>query len=149
MNAQYWNNLQSKNQGHIPFEWCSELDQAEFPWPWDKSDWLNLNKTSRKYLLVWIENEALALWELDNHPHAYLLKFMTKKISWRKGHGSQLLNQSVNLLKSLGFDDAMLDVQVDNERGFNFYIKHLWQVSRRVRAFYADGQDSYSMFLKF
>lgn len=150
MTTHSWHNLDSnpKNISVELLNWCAALDLQLFGWPWQHADWLSLTKTNRKYLLVWSENKAFALWELDNHPHAYLLKIMTKVEFRGTGIASLLMDESVKTLRHLHFKDATLEVQVDNKAAISFYLSHSWQQVRRVKAFYANGQDALTMLVK-
>tara|TARA_R110002049_G_scaffold46481_3_gene135059 strand:- start:82 stop:537 length:456 start_codon:yes stop_codon:yes gene_type:complete len=149
MTVQKWTNFsEDKFLDSTLLNLFADLDHSYFEWPWLTQDWIDLTAGQRKFLIVWISDEALALWELDNHPHAYLLKIMTKDSSRRKGLAGLIMNQSVIELKRLGFEDALLEVQIDNHKAISFYNKHLWQPSRVIKAFYANGQDAQSMTLK-
>ncbi len=150
MTFQTWHNFKSQNNDLDPstLKWCFELEKEYFPWPWLESDWQNFTKNNRKYLLVSDDQKAFALWELDNHPHAYLLKIITTPEKRGSGIASKLMMLSVEVLQTLGFEDSSLEVQVDNKAAISFYKSHFWQKGRRIKGFYANGQDAFSMVLK-
>ncbi|NCS84682.1 MAG: hypothetical protein COW01_02345 [Bdellovibrionales bacterium CG12_big_fil_rev_8_21_14_0_65_38_15] len=150
MTFQTWHNFNSQyvDLNSSTVNWCFELEKEHFPWPWQQSDWQNFTKNNRKYLLVSDEKRAFALWELDNHPHAYLLKIITKPDKRESGIASKLMTLSVDILRDLGFKDSSLEVQVDNKAAISFYLKHSWQQERRIKGFYANGQDAFTMVLK-
>ena len=150
MTIQIWHNFDSQSTELDPsvLMGCFALEQEYFPWPWQESDWLSLTKNNRQYLLVSDNQKAFALWELDNHPHAYLLKIITAPDQRGLGIASRLMELGVEVLQTLEFEDSSLEVQVDNKAAISFYLKHSWQEVRRVKAFYANGQDASSMLLK-
>ena len=150
MTIQTWHNFksQSSDLDTCVTRWCFDLEKEYFPWPWQESDWQNLTKNNRQYLLVSDDQNAFALWELDNHPHAYLLKIITAPKQRGIGLASQLMKRSIKVLRTLEFEDLSLEVQVDNKDAISFYLKHSWQEVRSVKGFYADGQDAFSMVLK-
>ena len=150
MTVQIWSNL---SPDHQPIKKdvllsLAQLDQSEFAWPWKFEDWAKLPSNNRKYLIVWKEACALALWELDNKPHAYLLKIMTASAMRKQGLASEAMINSVKWLKQHGFIDATLEVQVANQQAINFYHTHQWAPGRRIMSFYSDGSDALSMSLQ-
>lgn len=150
MTIQAWHNFNSQNQeiDLSVLKECFDLEKEFFPWPWQESDWSNLAKNNRQYLLISDGRNGFALWELDNHPHAYLLKIITAPNQRGTGIASLLMELSIEVLRSLKFEDSSLEVQVDNKAAITFYLKHSWVETRRIKIFYANGQDAFSMVLK-
>lgn len=123
------------------------MDRDYFPNPWQESDWLNLTKNGRDYLLIFDLKRGLCLWELDNFPNAYLLKILVLPTCRGQGVGDDLMNQSVEYLSKRHFVELGLEVACNNQSAINLYIRHGWHKHRLIKNFYSDGQDAMSMSL--
>lgn len=129
----------------VPWEQLAQWDKEDFPWPWQKDDWLNLAHGPRRYLLQWLPQAGFALWELDNKPHAYLLKVLIRP-AWRgKGLAQELLGAGQQWLQHTEFSTALLEVACTNLAAIALYQAQGWSTLRCVKKFYADGSDAFSM----
>lgn len=70
-------------------------------------------------------------------------KFRNQKI------GSELLNHYINVSKSDKIDNIQLEVRCDNKKAINFYKKHNFKIKDKIKEFYQNGQDAYTMEKKF
>src|SRR5690606_34765411 len=96
------------------------------------------------YLMFWNE-DAFILWDLDGSPAAYLLKILVAPNARGQGLAAKLMDQSQEWLSNEGYDSGVLEVSVDNEAAINLYKAQGWQDLRRIRNFYRDGTDAISM----
>ncbi len=131
--------------GEVPWQQLAQWDQAEFPWPWPLKEWTNLANGPRRYLLQWHDQAGFALWELDNMPHAYLLKILVRPQSRGQGFAKAFLNAGQQWLKNAAFSSALLEVECSNTAAVELYRQQNWQILHRIKKFYADGSDAFSM----
>ena len=64
----------------------------------------------------------------------------------RRGVGSALLSETIRVLSEVyGVESIYLEVRVSNEPAIRLYEKFGFRRARRVRGYYADGEDAYVM----
>ncbi|MGC9112250.1 ribosomal protein S18-alanine N-acetyltransferase [Acidilobus sp.] len=64
----------------------------------------------------------------------------------RKGVGSALMHEAINVLKSKYDVDAIyLEVRVSNAPAINLYEKFGFEKARIIKGYYRDGEDAYVM----
>ena len=63
----------------------------------------------------------------------------------RKGHASELLSRSEEILAAHGVATYRLQVDTQNEAAPAFYRKHGFEVERLLRNYYPGGRDAWQM----
>ena len=128
-----------------PWDDIFKLDRDFFPNPWTLEQWHELARNGRDSYLIWSPECGFILWELDNFPHAYLLKICVADKVRRQGLASELMHCSIDCLKMHSFEDMALEVEIGNEKAIQFYKKWSFVEMRRVAGFYTDGSDALTM----
>ena len=120
-----------------------DLDQAYFPRPWKDSDWNSLDLSRHQVWAYHDGDHLLGFTLLATNPGdetAHLLKiFIHSELRGTKT--SQIFWQYVaESLRNLNFKYVYLEVEESNERARRFYEKIGFQVLRRVKSYYSDGE---------
>ncbi len=59
-----------------------------------------------------------------------------------QGVGTRLLEQGLDLFRSLGLDGVWLEVRVSNLPAQRFYTKRNFEALKTIKGYYADGEDA-------
>lgn len=133
-----------------PTDEVMALDQAEFPHPWTKQQWQELDQTSCK-LFSWIENDKLLGFALFGTPPfddvAHLFKILILKEKRGSGASSEFWSNIKKELRDQGFKSVYLEVESSNARAFHFYQKSGFSLLRTNKAYYSNGDDALIMLL--
>jgi ribosomal-protein-alanine N-acetyltransferase len=63
----------------------------------------------------------------------------------RRGMGTTLMSTMEQEMAARGAVAMLLEVAVDNEPAQTFYLRHGFQFARRLRGYYANGTDAFTM----
>lgn len=97
---------------------------------------------------VYMVNERIAGFMIaaKNTPNeARILMFAVEKKYRGKGVGFYLMKDFLTFCGRNGFVSVKLEVKTDNEQAINFYKKFGFVVTSRLRAYYSDASDAFSM----
>lgn len=124
-----------------------QLDLDHFPRPWKQSEWETLD-LAHNGLWVYLEQGrpiGLALFSTPQDETAHLLKILI--IPERRG--SEAAEEFWRLLafelKEQGFLKVYLEVEESNERARAFYHKLGFELLRKVKSYYSDGEGAHMM----
>lgn len=76
---------------------------------------------------------------------ARILMFAVDKKHRRQGIGEALMHDFMDFCGRNGFISIKLEVKTDNERAINFYKKYGFAITSRLRAYYSDASDAFTM----
>ena len=76
---------------------------------------------------------------------ARILMLSVKKFNQKQGIGSALLQQFLIKMKNYDIIQVELEVRTSNQRALTFYSKHGFKLQEKIRQFYQNGEDAYSM----
>ena len=76
---------------------------------------------------------------------ARILMFAVDQKYRRKGIGEALMRDFVEYCSRNGFISLKLEVKTDNESAINFYKKFGFVITSRLRAYYSDASDAFTM----
>jgi ribosomal-protein-alanine N-acetyltransferase len=137
-------NIASEN----PSEEVIEMDQSFFPNPWEASQWSQIDP-NLNHLFTWRRDQKLkgfalfGIAPLDDVAHLYKLVILPE---FRGGTtAKEFWLQLSDSLIQLGMRRVYLEVEMDNTRAINFYLKVGFQTLRRARGFYSNGRDAFIM----
>ncbi len=124
------------------------LDSCFFPNPWTSEQWKSLDP-SQSLLLEWRGGEKLlgfALFGLipgDDLAHLYKILILPE----RQGSGEALAfwKEITKFLKELGPSRVYLEVEAGNARALKFYQKVGFQLLRKNKGYYSNGEDAWMM----
>lgn len=138
--------------GNISEEQVSEevifLDQTFFPTPWSRKQWTELNHSTHTIFCCRKDEQLLGfalLWTLQGDDTAHLLKILLLSDSRGTGASTMFWSEIRNKLKEKGFSSVYLEVEVNNLRAKSFYEKVGFQVLRRIKGYYSNGEDALTM----
>lgn len=138
--------------GKLSIEPVSEevihLDQTFFPTPWSRRQWEELNQSTHTIFCCRKEDALIGfalLWTMKGDDTAHLLKILLLNDSRGTGASLAFWSDMRNELKKMGFNSVYLEVEVNNLRAKTFYEKVGFQVLRRVKGYYSNGEDALTM----
>lgn len=138
--------------GKISEERVSEevifLDQTFFPTPWSRKQWTELNHDTHTIFCCRKDDHLIGfalLWTLQGDDTAHLLKILLLSDSRGTGASTTFWSDIRNKLKEKGFSSVYLEVEVNNLRAKAFYEKVGFQVLRRIKGYYSNGEDALTM----
>lgn len=76
---------------------------------------------------------------------ARILMFAVDEPFRRQGIGERLMRDFVEYCSRNGFISLKLEVKTDNESAINFYKKFGFVITSRLRAYYSDASDAFTM----
>lgn len=76
---------------------------------------------------------------------ARILMFAVEKKLRAKGIGNSMMKDFLEFCGKNGFLSVKLEVKTDNDLAINFYKKFGFIVTSRLRAYYSDASDAFSM----
>jgi ribosomal-protein-alanine N-acetyltransferase len=131
-----------------PTEDVIEMDQKFFPNPWDSSQWnkldLNLN-----HLFTWSMGHKLSGFALfgiaPGDDVAHLYKIILAHEFRGNGSSQEFWAHIKKKLISLGISRIYLEVEFENSRAINFYLKVGFKTLRKAKGFYSNGGDALIM----
>lgn len=130
------------------FEQVIRLDAAEFPRPWKKEDWFDLNWDHHQ-LFGQVNGSALSAFALFGHlkgdDTSHLLKICLPTSLRGSGLSSLFWKSCESELKSQGIKSVYLEVEGYNLRAQGFYQKLGFKLLRKIPAYYSDGADALTM----
>lgn len=124
-----------------------ELDARQFPRPWSRNDWQDLN-WSHHVLLGMGENEleGFALFGLvPGDDTAHLLKVCLKRDLRGTGKAEAFWHNCLGHLGPKAIKSVYLEVEASNKRAIGFYQKLGFLTLRVIKAYYSDGEDALTM----
>ncbi len=124
------------------------LDAEEFPRPWMKEDWINLN-WDHHHLFGQISGSELNAFALFTHipgdDTSHLLKVCVPSALRGTGLSSLFWKSCEDELKSQGIKSVYLEVEGHNLRAQGFYQKLGFKLLRKIPRYYSDGADAITM----
>lgn len=138
----------SINKDHVLWSEVLLLDASYFTRPWKESDWNTLD-FSRHQLWIFRDENRLVGYALfatnSGDETAHLLKILLIP-EMRGGPIAGLFWKEIaESLRNLRFKLVYLEVEESNERARKFYEKRGFQVLRRVKSYYSDGEGGVMM----
>ncbi len=125
-----------------------EMDQAHFPRPWKDDDWNSVD-FSRHHLWAFQDENRLVGYALfvtnPGDETAHLLKILVHPESRGGPQTAIFWNEIAKSLRNLRFQQVYLEVEESNGRARAFYAKLGFQVLRRVKSYYSDGESGVMM----
>lgn len=76
---------------------------------------------------------------------ARILMLCVDEKNRKQGIGSALLKQFLSFMKNLQTRQVELEVRTTNKSALEFYIKQGFIIQEKLRQFYQNGEDAYSM----
>ncbi len=76
---------------------------------------------------------------------ARILMFAVDKGYRRKGIGDALMRDFIEFCGMNGFVSLKLEVKTDNDSAIGFYKKYGFVITSRLRAYYSDASDAFTM----
>ena len=141
-------NITGKIAIENPTQEVIEMDQELFPNPWDTSQWKKLDP-NLNHLFTWRMGEELKgfalLGTVSGDDVAHLYKIVIAQSDRGSGISKEFWAQISNQLVPLGFRRVYLEVEGDNSRAINFYLKLGFKTLRKVKGFYSNGSDALIM----
>lgn len=94
-----------------------------------------------------VDNEIVAFMiAARNTPNeARILMFAVDEDHRRQGIGEKLMQEFVIFASMNGFISLKLEVKTDNDSAINFYKKFGFVITSRLRAYYSDASDAFTM----
>lgn len=74
-----------------------------------------------------------------------ILNFVIDEAFQRNGYGQLLLNKIIEESINLNSTNIVLEVNVSNQKGINFYLKNNFKNIHTRKNYYKDGSDAYLM----
>lgn len=125
-----------------------QLDQLYFPRPWKTHDWESLEVENHR-LWAWTEDHQIlgfALFHVaPSDDTAHLLKILVRPEVRGSGEADQFWKAIIQSLKDEGIQQIYLEVEESNKRAQRFYERQGFQVLRRVKSYYSDGEGAVMM----
>lgn len=124
-----------------------ELDQKYFPRPWKASDWATLDLSQHGLWVITEENRAIgfALFSTPQDETAHLLKILMIPDQRASGKAQAFWKHISESLRTRGYSKVYLEVEESNGRAQAFYQKLGFQLLRRVKSYYSDGETGVMM----
>lgn len=76
---------------------------------------------------------------------ARILMFAVEEKYRRQGIGDALMRDFIEFCGKNGFISLKLEVKTDNDSAINFYKKYGFVITSRLRAYYSDASDAFTM----
>jgi ribosomal-protein-alanine N-acetyltransferase len=133
------------------FETLLEIDEASFPGgvAYDAAELAYfMNRDGAETIVAEVDGEIVAFLIMEIHRTYRTATIVTLDVRnghRRKGHASQLLKRSEEILADYGVECYDLQVDVTNRGAISFYKKHGFTTVRTLHNYYANGHDAYLM----
>lgn len=131
-----------------PTEEVIRLDHDFFPHPWSREQWQVID-AEQNILLEWKGNEGHLGFALFGYSPgddvAHLYKILLHPSYQGSGQADAFWSAIVDLLREKGFGRIYLEVEAENARAISFYRKKQFQLLRRNKGYYSNGQDALIM----
>ena len=132
------------------FEDVFQMDQRDFPRPWSRLVWMDLDP--RLYHLLELKShfgvEGFCLFLIaPGDDAAHLLKICLKKEFRGQGRAVQFWIEILGYLKGHSVNSVFLEVEADNRDAIHFYSKVSFNRLRFIKGYYSDGKDALTMSL--
>lgn len=124
------------------------LDQRFFPRPWKSSDWNSIEGKHHRLLGLFESNRLIGFALFHVAPSvdtAHLLKILLVPEVRGSGKADYFWKGLLDSLKSEGIQKIYLEVEESNQRAQRFYERQRFQVLRRAKAYYSDGEGAVMM----
>ncbi len=123
------------------------LDQKYFPRPWKQEDWDSIDLSQHALWVIESNDRAIgfALFSTPQDETAHLLKILIIPEQWASGRAREFWNHISETLRSRGYSKVYLEVEESNGRAQGFYRKLGFQLLRRVKSYYSDGEAGVMM----
>ena len=109
---------------------------------------LDLYKGWPEGFRVYTSNEKIVgfiICSRNTPTEARILMFAVDRAYRSRGVGSALMKDLIQFCVRNNFLSLKLEVKTDNDSAINFYKKFGFVVTSRVRAYYSDASDAYTM----
>jgi ribosomal-protein-alanine N-acetyltransferase len=136
------------NPEHADFGRVLDLDQTQFPRPWLRQDWLDLNWDHHILLGQKPEDQlvGMALFGLvPGDETAHLLKICVESKLRGTGCSTDFWASCQESLRLQGVAAVYLEVESTNQRAIGFYQKLGFETLRTIKGYYSDGTDAMTM----
>jgi [ribosomal protein S18]-alanine N-acetyltransferase len=133
------------------FKTLLEIDQASFPRgiAYEAHELAHFMDRAGADTFVLEEDGWIAAFIIvEVHPtrrSATIVTLDVRETRRRNGYATQLLNQAEQQLRNYGVEVYDLQVDVANSGAIRFYKKHGFTTVRRIRRYYANGNDAFLM----
>lgn len=74
-----------------------------------------------------------------------ILNFVVDEVYQHQGYGQMLLDKVITKCQEIGVKNLTLEVNVNNQKGINFYQKNQFKTVNIRKHYYEDGSDAYLM----
>lgn len=126
-----------------------ELDQSDFPEPWNQNQWLSTD-WGHHQLYTWRNPDLLAFaffGHLSGDDTAHLFKIVVRSELRRSGIAQAFWREITSKLKDSGIRQVYLEVNTKNTPAIEFYQKQGFRTLQIKKGFYSDGEDAFIMIL--
>jgi ribosomal-protein-alanine N-acetyltransferase len=133
---------------HEDFGRVLDLDQTQFPRPWSRQDWLDLNWDNHLVLGLKLDDQlaGMALFGLvPGDETAHLLKICIEAKLRGTGSSTDFWASCQEFLRLQGVAAVYLEVESTNQRAIGFYRKLGFKTLRTIKGYYSDGTDAMTM----
>ncbi len=127
-----------------------KFETSNFIWPWPLNSWESYFNSDYLFELYIVfkgdDIQAFCLWQINLHDEqGELLKICIDLSVRGQGYGKNLLEYSLNALKTYPINNYLLDVATNNISAIKLYESFGFKVIHTKKMFYSDGQSAYSM----
>jgi len=135
------------------FRQITQIEFESFSDPYPIYLFQYLAENAPDLFLVAIEMEVplgYIVAEIDEHAGfniGHILSLAVQEKQRRKGIGHKLISALLEILKARRCREVVLEVRVSNYSAKIFYQKHKFQIIKRSRKYYEDGEDALVMAL--
>lgn len=133
----------------------AQIEFESFSDPYPVQFFFYLARKAPDLFLVAVEREkegeilhGYIVGEIDqtsDYPIGHLLSLAVGRKQRRKGIGHQLLAALLEVFRSRGCKEVILEVRISNFSAKSFYQKHMFRGIKRSRKYYDDGEDALVM----
>lgn len=127
-----------------------EWELAERPYPWSFENFKSTIHHESQFSFVWEQNSIIFGYGVLQWtpPETYLLNIMVHPRKRRLGLGEKLLKKLIEVSRSLGNKEMILDVDPENLAAVELYKKVNFEVLEERKHAYPRGENSITMRVK-
>ncbi|MFL5784144.1 MAG: GNAT family N-acetyltransferase [Bacteriovoracaceae bacterium] len=125
-----------------------EIDWLYFPRPWKSSDWATLNPDHHRLWGLFQDDRLIGFALFHVPPHddtAHLLKIVLIPKFRGTGLALQFWSDLSKTLSKEGLQKVYLEVEESNTGAQRFYTKAGFNILRRAKSYYSDGEAAIMM----
>ncbi|MCK5410144.1 MAG: ribosomal protein S18-alanine N-acetyltransferase [Candidatus Heimdallarchaeota archaeon] len=141
------NNIRQMTKDDIPHVY--EIERKSFPYPFGEVLIGSLYFGAPELCYVLEQNGKIIGFLLGGYTptprQAHILSFAILESFRGEGLGKELFIHLLNQLENLEFNSVKLEVNVDNQRAIELYESLQFKIESRIRKYYQDNSDAFTM----